>query len=416
MKILHVGYSDKLGGAAIAMIRLHNSLKAIGLDSKVLVGEKLSKDENVIGPETNYEKFINGLKIKIARQKKYFYKHDGKYSHSLNLLKSNLISKINKINPDIINLHWINNELISVKDISKLKIPIVWTFNDMWPMCGGEHYSEDDRNKLGYDNVEKRLDERGFDINKYIWSQKKKYWKFKIKHVVCISNWLKNKAIESDLFKNHLISIIPCALDTKDWNPINKNDARDQLNLPKNKLILLFMSTNGDKDKRKGYKYIKSFLDDYLKLKKNIILLNIGKNIENQNQLKNVININKSFNGDPKMLKLYYSASDILLAPSILEAFGQVAVEAASCGVPTIGFKNTGLEDAIDHKKTGYVCKYLDQEDFNRGLNWIIEKMETEKNYFESSCISHVLKNFSSEIVAQKYLNIYKSVLKNEIF
>ena len=152
MKILHVGYSDKLGGAAIAMIRLHNSLKAIGLDSKVLVGEKLSKDGNVIGPETNYEKFINGLKIKIARQKKYFYKHDGKYSHSLNLLKSNLISKINKINPDIINLHWINNELISVKDISKLKIPIVWTFNDMWPMCGGEHYVEDNRFQFGYNN------------------------------------------------------------------------------------------------------------------------------------------------------------------------------------------------------------------------------------------------------------------------
>ena len=76
MKILHVGYSDKLGGAAIAIIRLHNSLKAIGLDSKVLVGEKLSKDGNVIGPETQYEKFINGLKIKIARQNKYYYKHD----------------------------------------------------------------------------------------------------------------------------------------------------------------------------------------------------------------------------------------------------------------------------------------------------------------------------------------------------
>ena len=83
------------------------------------------------------------------------------------------MSKINKINPDIINLHWINNELISIKDISKIKIPIVWTFNDMWPMCGGEHYSEDDRNKLGYDKVQKRSDENGFDINKFIWEQKK---------------------------------------------------------------------------------------------------------------------------------------------------------------------------------------------------------------------------------------------------
>ena len=42
MKILHLGYSDTLGGAAIAMMRLHNSMIKIGQDSKVLVGQKLT--------------------------------------------------------------------------------------------------------------------------------------------------------------------------------------------------------------------------------------------------------------------------------------------------------------------------------------------------------------------------------------
>ena len=416
MKILHLGYSDKLGGAAIAMMRLHNSMRTIGLDSKVLVGQKLSNDENVIGPETYYEKFINELKIKIVRQKKYFYGHDGKYSHSLNLLKSNLISKINKINPDIINLHWINNELISIKEISKLKIPIIWTFNDMWPMCGGEHYTEDSRHKFGYKNVPKRDDETGFDLNKYIWSQKKKYWKSKIKYVVCISNWLKNKTQQSNLFKNHTTSFIPCAINIKDWIPISKNYAREQLNLPKNKIILLFMSTNGIKDQRKGFNYIKSFFDHISKLKKDIILLNVGKNIDNQIKSSNIINVNKSFDGDPKILKIYYSAADILVVPSVLEAFGQVAIEAASCGTPAIGFKETGLEDAIVHKKTGYISGYMDQNDFNTGLKWIIEKIEKERNFFESSCVDFVKYNFSSEIIAKKYIDIYKSVLNNEIF
>ena len=45
MKILHLGYSDSLGGAAIAMMRLHNSMIKIGQDSKVLVGQKLSNDK-----------------------------------------------------------------------------------------------------------------------------------------------------------------------------------------------------------------------------------------------------------------------------------------------------------------------------------------------------------------------------------
>ena len=70
MKILHIGYSDTLGGASIAMMRLHNSLLNSNVNSKVLVGQKLSKDENVIGPEKKSEKYINEFKIRLARQKK----------------------------------------------------------------------------------------------------------------------------------------------------------------------------------------------------------------------------------------------------------------------------------------------------------------------------------------------------------
>ena len=416
MKTLHIGYSDTMGGASIAMIRLHSSLKKAGIDSKVLVGEKLSKDENIFGPESAFEKKVNEFKIRLARQKKYFYNHDGKYSHSLNLFKSNLISKINKINPDIINLHWINNELISIKEISRLNKPIIWTFNDMWPMCGGEHYSEDERNKYGYDVVPKRTDEIGLDINKYLWKLKKKYWQSKINHIVCISNWLKFKAKQSSLFKNSSISYIPCTINLEDWTPINKNLAREKLNLPKDKIILLFMSTNGSKDRRKGFGYIKSFFDVVSKNKKKIILLKIGKENDNKTESDKIININQSFNGDPKMLKLYYSASDILLAPSLMEAFGQVSIEAASCGVPTIGFKHTGLEDTIKHKKTGYICDYLNQHDFNQGLNWIIEKIESEIDYFKIPCMNFVNENFASEKISKKYIDIYERVLKNGIF
>ena len=180
MKILHIGYSDTFGGASIAMIRLHKSLKNAGIDSNVLVGEKYSNDENIYGPNSNLEKKINEFKIKLARQKKYFYGHNGNYSHSLNLLGSNLLPKIDKIKPDLINLHWINNEFFSIKEISKLKIPTIWTFNDMWPMCGGEHYSSDERYKIGYNNTFKRDDEKGLDVNKFIWNQKNKYWKNRV--------------------------------------------------------------------------------------------------------------------------------------------------------------------------------------------------------------------------------------------
>ena len=103
-------------------------------------------------------------------------------------------------------MHWVNNELISIKQISKIEVPIIWTFNDMWPMCGGEHYSENNRYKLGYNKTIKTNEEEGIDLNRYLWNLKK-YWGNNIKLIVCISNWLKKKTEESKLFNNYKLNM-----------------------------------------------------------------------------------------------------------------------------------------------------------------------------------------------------------------
>ncbi len=412
MKVLHIGFSDRSGGAAIGMMRLHNSLKNIDVNSKVLVNEKLTNSVDVIGPSGSIEMLMSDIKIILARQKKFFYNFNQKYSHSLNIFSSNILKKIKKINPDIVNLHWINNEQISIKDISKINKPIVWTFHDMWPMCGGEHYTDNDRFVKGYQNTSKDISERGFDINKYLWNKKKNLWSSKINHVICGSNWLKSKAEKSYLFKNNKISIIPPALDEKEWVPVDKIQARKILKLPLEKKILLFMSTNGSKDERKGFIFIEKLFDEIFNNNKNIILLNVG-NEKNEKFGDKIININKSFNGDPLTLKLIYSAADLLLAPSLLEAFGQVAIESASCGTPAIAFKNTGLEDTIIHKKTGYLANYMDQKDFNNGVNWILNELENNRSNFFNSSINFTKDNFSTKIIAKKYYEIYNSILNS---
>ena len=70
------------------------------------------------------------------------------------------------------------------------------------------------------------------------------------------------------------------------------------------------------------------------------------------------------------------------------------------------------LEDTIKHKKTGYLSTYLDQNDFNNGLKWTIEQIKKDKEYFRIECQNFVKNNFASEIIAKKYIEIYKSILK----
>ena len=52
-----------------------------------------------------------------------------------------------------------------------------------------------------------------FDLNYSLWRKKMKNWNTESIKVVCISDWLKNKAKESLLFKNSNIHKINCDID-----------------------------------------------------------------------------------------------------------------------------------------------------------------------------------------------------------
>ena len=174
MKILNVNFSDNGGGAAIAVKRFHEILLNHKINSKLLVSEKKFDENNTFNIPKNSEKIKNLVKDSVNRNLIKFLKKKNFRSSSLNIIPSKLVKKINEIKPDIVHLHWIGNDTISIKDISKIKCKIVWTMHDMWPFCGTEHYSSNDKFINGYKNKDAGNNFFLFDIDKYIWNLKKK--------------------------------------------------------------------------------------------------------------------------------------------------------------------------------------------------------------------------------------------------
>ena len=84
-----------------------------------------------------------------------------------------MLKLINHLKPDFVNLHWIGNETISISDINKINSEIIWTLHDMWPFCGSEHYTDDQRYVDGYKKTNRARSEYGIDINKFIWNLKR---------------------------------------------------------------------------------------------------------------------------------------------------------------------------------------------------------------------------------------------------
>ena len=132
MKILHVT-SSILPGAGNAVLRLNLALnKFSNFDSKILYMRPFNRKNGISKFEKNFNSLINIIFSKIFG------------NLSFNYIPSTILKKINKSDADIIHLHWINAEMISVKQISKINKPIIWTFHDMWPFCGIEHYTFND--------------------------------------------------------------------------------------------------------------------------------------------------------------------------------------------------------------------------------------------------------------------------------
>ena len=71
-------------------------------------------------------------------------------------------------------------------------------------------------------------------------------------------------------------------------------------------------------------------------------------------------------------MKLLYAASDLILSPSIQEAFGLIVSESQHMGIPCVIFENTGSMSIVEHKKTGYIAKFKSCDDFKNGILWCL--------------------------------------------
>ena len=403
-KILHLNFSDD-GGAAIAVLRIHNVLKKNNYNSKILVAEKINNSPDIFCNQNSFNKFFWNLKKKISRNLKFIFKSKNKNTHTLSFFNSNILSQIDKYDPDIINIHWIGNEFISLKQISKIQKPIIWTLHDMWLYSGAEHYTTEQRFIDGYNKKNRNKDESGFDINRWVWNRKKKYITKKIK-IISTSDWQYQNSKKSFLLKNNDNYKIPLPIDLSIWKPTVKKDARNDLKWSNNKIYFLFGFSDYSRRDIKGLDIALDLFDKFNKVNNGNCILNIFGDIKKKYLNKENVNVLGSIK-KPSELKRIYSASDLLINPSRLESFGQIALEALACGLPILINKNTGTNDLILCDEMGYVLENELDSNFGTLLEW-----------FNKNCLANnqkllhrkIKENFSYDVVATKYKSLIDEI------
>lgn len=105
----------------------------------------------------------------------------------------------------------------------------------------------------------------------------------------------------------------------------------------------------------------------------------------------------------------YYAAMDLLAFPSYREGLPNVVLEAAACELPAVGFRTTGVRDAIEHGKTGLVVPTRSADGLAAGLSRLADDA-AEREAFGRAARERVLARFTSERVWDTWTELYQTL------
>jgi len=410
MKIIIVNTSDISGGAARAAYRLHRALLAKDIESRMMVQSKVSDDLTVLGPETTLKKGIGRIRPKADKIFLKNYPNRTKTPFSPAAVPcSDLIKRINETDADVVHLHWIAGGAMKIEDIKKINKPIVWSLHDMWAFTGGCHYTEEDckRYTTMCGSCPVLGSHRKRDLSNRVFKRKQKTYRHKNLTIVGLSSWLASCARESSLLKSKAVVNLPNPIDTDVFRAVDKQTAREMLGIPSDRKLVLFGAMSATSDPRKGFSELTEALHSMEEDTISLMVFGSEKPTEAPD-LKFPANYMGRFHDDISLTVLY-SAADVMVVPSILEAFGQTASEAMACNTPVVAFGATGLLDIVDHKENGYLAQAYDSQDLAEGIRWVLKSSDYDK--LCRNARKKVVREFDSAVVAEKYIALYEEIL-----
>lgn len=312
-----------------------------------------------------------------------------------------LLKKIDKFNPDIMQLHNLHDSYINLpmlfSYIKKHNIPTVWTLHDCWAFTGQCPYFtmvKCDKWKNGCHDCPqyKRYPSSLYDNTEIMWKLKKK-WFTGVKNMTIVtpSQWLADLVKESYL-KEYPVQVINNGIDLNIFKPMKNGGGKHK------RYIVLFVAFGWN-----IYKGLDIILELSNVLNDSYQIVVVGTDDTVDRILpKNVIKIQRTQN-QTELAKLYTEA-DVLANPTREEVLGMVNIEANACGTPVVTFDTDGSPECIGQQGGIVVAK----DNVSEMCSAIMKVCETHC-FSEDDCVKQAVK-FEQEKKYAEYIQLYTKV------
>ncbi len=294
---------------------------------------------------------------------------------------------IKRYNPEVLHAHWLipQGMIASALKNDKTKLIVTIHGSDLFPLKNAIF-------KSMQRNVIKNCD-------------------------ICTVN---SEATKNELLKRfpehkNKVFVVPMGVDTRLFS---KKSVKTRFNKYKNKKIILFV---GRLNEQKGVDYLIKAMASVNKKIKNSRLLIIGEG-EYSNKLKRIVESlgleNVEFLGAKNQNELidYYNLADVFVLPSVTsrigtEGLGLVLLEAMACGTPVIGTNTGGIPTIIKNNENGLLIKEKNEDELAKGIIKILSDKRLSQKLSKNG-MNFVRNNYSWEIIAKKFDNLYKKLEK----
>lgn len=413
IRVLHVVGGGLDGGAARGAYWLHLALRQQGVDSRLLVADPSPEVNNTdifCAVNSRADRIGHLLRRKTERLcLRVAYPHRMDTPFSPGMLGMQLDRNPHVAWADIVHLHWINASFVDISSLPRVQKKLVWTLRDMWPFTGGCHYALDcQRFKTGCGGCPQLGSSNESDISGRMARQKLKLFSSAEIHLVGISDWITGMANQSFVLSEGVRAhTIHNAINTADFSPVARDEARRLLGLPQEGIIILAGAHNLDQQ-YKGSRLLPAALAKLGGLPATVVLFGKMKQVETTMGGMPVVNM--GFVSDNRRLAAIYSAADVFVATSIQEAFGKTIAESISCRTPAVCFAGTGGAEIIRHHQNGYVVPVITPDALAEGIRWAAQ---TGKKQLVEDSWPPLDGKFDTATCARRYADLYRELLSN---
>ena len=400
MKVLHL-CTFRSGGAGITAERIHRAVSASGVESSLIYRDDIP---GIIPWSRRHFLCPFFRALRKAMDLRYdLFRHPGCFGHSESLFPFASIDAVNRSDADLIHLHWINGDFLSIGQLAAIRKPVVWTLHDNWAYCGNEFCTENFRYRDGYTDSTRPKQETGPDFARRVWEYKKRKWEHFHPVFVSPSRWNADRLTESLLFRGTPCTVIRNPLDLHTFSPGDKMAARRKFVLRPGRLTLLF-GAESINNPLKGL----DLLAEALKIltrwipPENLQLVCFGAGKPEFGSPYPMFHAGSL--GEAVIVELY-RAADALVCPSRMDNYPGVCTEAMACGVPVAAFRTAGLPEIVTDPLS--LAEPFDPESLAQAIYYTLshrlELSGPARQYAEKNC--------APALCGAQYRKIYEQAL-----